>query len=67
MVMSMAINVEIVTITNEDYSDLIKNFTCPYLQLTIDYSVAMKNEIELFLSEDEKRDLENKINLLHLN
>jgi hypothetical protein len=66
MVMSMAINVDIATISNEDYNDFIKNFTCPYLQLAIDYSIAMKNEIELFLSEDEKRDLENKIDLLHL-
>jgi hypothetical protein len=46
--MIVAIDVEIVTISNKDYTDLINNFTCPYLQLAIDYKIAMNMKLNCF-------------------
>ena len=63
--MSMSVDVQIYSLTKEDYSTLQKEFHSPYLQLQPDYNLVMQEQVELFLTEDEILDVLVKIELLH--
>ena len=49
---------------DRDYNELVKNFTSPYLQLLPEYQGQLDEEIEFFLTEDEKDDLQEKLSVL---
>ena len=62
----MSIEIIKYTVTKQDFAELQNNFICPYLDLRSDYAMIMPETVELFLSEDEVQDIENKLSILHL-
>ena len=57
----MAIDVQIYSILKKDYTLVAKQFQSEYLQVSPDYLTRIKDIVELFLTNDEITDLENKL------
>ena len=61
-------DVQSYTITKKDYNSLSSLFTSEYLTIQPDYKLilAQLDEVELFLTEEEIKDLEEKLDILSL-
>ena len=60
----MSVDVQVFSITKRDYNELQRNFTSPYLQLLPDYKEQLDEKIELFLTDQEVDDLQEKLSVL---
>lgn len=61
---NMTVEVQVFSITKRDYNELQKNFTSPHLQLFPEYKERLDEEIELFLTDQEVNDLQEKLSVL---
>ena len=60
----MSVDVQVFSITKRDYNELQRYFTSPYLQLLPDYKEQLDEKIELFLTDQEVDDLQEKLSVL---